>query len=561
MTNKITRRRALLGASAALLYPVVNGKEAGSHQESEAEARKSSVFAHGVASGDPDESSVVIWTRLSGSLAPVYCRWLIAADENFSHVIRSGKQQTDRARDYTVKVLVEGLEAGKQYYYKFESAEEISPTGRTRTLPVGHVESLTIAVATCSNYPFGYFNAYEVIANDNSIDLVLHLGDYIYEYGIEGYGGQTGRRIGRSHKPTHEIISIEDYRERHAQYKSDVCSQSMHARHPMVVIWDDHESANNPWMEGAQNHQDNEGDWISRRDTSLQAYYEWMPIREPDRGHKPEEYWRHYKFGDLASIITLESRHTGRSKQITYGDHLKDLDTIEQASKLKTEVIGNPSRTMLSSPMKKFLKTEIAESVNANRSWRIIGNQSVMAKSISPKLNTPFFEQLRKNLNAASQRRLDGLKKLGALNLQSDLDAWDGYPAARENFYQIAKTAGAQDLLVVSGDSHSFWQNQLFDENDNPMGVELGATGISSPRSLLAFGDDGLKKFDDANTANNKEIVWADGRHRGFIKLVINQKSARADYIAVSTVESRHYTSKIIRSVDIVKSGGMLEFA
>ncbi|MFT6438144.1 MAG: alkaline phosphatase D, partial [Candidatus Azotimanducaceae bacterium] len=451
MKNKITRRRALLGASAALLYPVVNGKEASSQQDSEAEIRKGSAFAHGIASGDPDESSVVIWTRLSGSQAPISCRWLVATDENFSHVITSGKQQTDEAHDYTVKVLVKGLEAGKQYYYKFESPEEISPTGRTRTLPVGQVESLTLAVATCSNYPFGYFNAYEVIANDNSIDLVLHLGDYIYEYGIDGYGGQAGRRLGRSHKPTHEIISIEDYRERHAQYKSDICSQAMHARHPIVVIWDDHESANNPWEEGAQNHQDNEGDWKSRRNFSMQAYYEWMPIREPESGRKPEEYWRHYKFGDLASIITLESRHTGRSKQITYGDHLKDLNTIEQASKLKTEVIGNPSRTMLSSPMKKFLKTEIAESVNANRSWRIIGNQSVMAKSISPKLNTPFFEQLRKNLNAASQRRLDGLKKLGALNLQSDLDAWDGYPAARENFYQIAKNAGAQDLLVVSG--------------------------------------------------------------------------------------------------------------
>lgn len=560
MTKKVTRRRALLGASAALLYPVVHGKEAGSDLASESAASTGSGFFHGVASGDPDASSVVIWTRLSGYQAPVTCRWLVATDENFSHVVTTGKKRTDGALDYTVKVLVEGLEPGRQYYYKFESPEKISPTGRTRTLPVGNVESLTLAVATCSNFAFGYFNAYEVIANDNSIDLVLHLGDYIYEYGVDGYGGQAGRRIGRSHEPKHEIVSIDDYRERHAQYKSDVCSKAMHARHPLIVIWDDHESANNPWMEGAQNHQDSEGDWTKRRDASLQAYYEWMPIREPKTGHTREAYWRHYKFGDLASIITLESRHTGRSKQITYGDHLKDLTKAAQASKFRTEVIGNPSRTMLSTSMSNFLASEIAESVDAKRSWRLIGNQSVMAKSISPKLDTPFFDQLRKKLNAGAQRRLDGLTRLGELEVQADLDAWDGYPAARERFYEIAKNAGAQDLLVLSGDSHSYWQNQLFDEDENPMGVELGATGVSSPRSLLAFGEEGLRKFDETNAANNKEIVWADGRHRGFIKLSINQTSARADYIAVSTVESRQYTSRTIRSVDIVKSSSSLKF-
>ena len=183
-----------------------------------------------------------------------------------------------------------------------------------------------------------------------------------------------------------------------------------------------------------------------------------------------------------------------------------------------------------------------------------------MAKSISPKLDSPFFAQLGNKLDTAAQRRLEGLTRLGELELPDDLDAWAGYPAARERFYQIAKDAKASDLLVLSGDSHSYWQNRLFDDNHKAMGVELGSTGISSPRSLLAFGNEGLKRFDEANAANNEEIVWADGRHRGFIRLNINQQRVHADYITVSTVESRQYTTQTIRSVDIIKAGDTLDF-
>jgi len=557
MAPRITRRNALLGASAALLYPAAHG---GQQQPETGTERKHRVFAHGVASGDPDESSVVIWTRISGAQASGSCRWLVSTDNSFIKVVSSGIQQTDQTLDYTVKVVVSGLTPGQQYYYKFESAEEVSTTGRTRTLPVGHLDNLTVAVATCSNYPFGYFNAYEVIAQDPSIDLVLHLGDYIYEYGDDSYGGETGRRIGRSHKPSHEILSLTDYRQRHAQYKLDPCSQAMHAQHPMIVIWDDHESANNPWMNGAENHQENEGSWAKRREASLKAYYEWMPIREPTTGGRREEYWRHYKFGDLASIITLESRHTGRDKQIQYGEHLQELKNFEQAQAFRASVIGDPSRRFLSSNMEHFLAAQLSESVQAQRRWRMIGNQSVIAKADSPKLNDPFFKQLRNQLSGGAQRRLDGLSRLGELDLPGDLDAWDGYPAARERFYQIASKAKANDLLVLSGDSHSYWQNQLFDDQNKAMGVELGTTGITYPRSLLAFGDEGLKRFDEATAADNKEVVWSDGRHRGFIRLNINHETVHADYITVSTVESRQYTFQTIRSVAIVKTENTLEY-
>lgn len=431
--------------------------------------------------------------------------------------------------------------------------------GRTRVLPAGHLEQLTLAVLTCSNYAFGYFNVYATIADDPTIDMVVHLGDYIYEHGQNGYGGETGQRIGRVHEPRHETITLDDYRKRHAQYKTDRGSLAMHARHPLIAIWDDHESANNPWTGGAKNHQPEEGDWATRRAASLQAFYEWLPVRDPTDSSAPEKYWRHYKFGDLASLITLESRHTGRSLQIDYEDHLEDLDTTEQAQEFLRSVVGSPTRTMLSNEMESFLATELDESVRSGRRWRIIANQSVMARSISPKLDEPLFDRLRVE-PGDGQDMLGELTRLGQLELPGDLDAWDGYPAARERFFNIAKDAGIRDLLVLSGDSHSYWANALYDANGQSMGLELGVTGISSPRSLLALGEEGLKRFDELMTANNKEIVWSDGRHRGFIRLRIRHDGSHADFVTVSNVESRSYSTRTIHSVDIVKANGSLRY-
>lgn len=555
MTTKITRRQALLAASAAVLLPVAHG------QGSTPKRPSSTIFSHGVASGDPDESSVVIWTRLSGSEGALSTRWRVATDNSMLNVVASGNAQTDQSRDYTVKVVVEDLDPGQQYFYDFESEGESSVTGRTKTLPVGHVENLVFAVVTCSNYAFGYFNAYDAIANDMSVDLVVHLGDYIYEHGEDGFGGDVAARIGRAHNPSHETLTLADYRVRHAQYKTDAASQAMHAQQPLIVIWDDHETANNPWMNGAENHDQSEGDWNARRQASLQAYYEWLPIREPASGGTMAEYWRHFKFGDLVSLITLESRHTGRSQQLSYDDYLPNFQNLEQAREFKESVLEDTSRNMLSEPMEDFLAAQLKESVEANRRWRLIGNQSVIARSISPKLNKSFFEELMQTLDEAGATKLKSLTRFGDLELPDDLDTWEGYPAARERFYDIAKAAGTNDLLVLSGDSHSFWANQLFDENDNAMGLELGATGVTSPRSLLVLGDEGLKRFDESNAADNKEIVWSDGRHRGFIRLSIDHQSIHADFIAVSNVETREYEIQPVRAFDIEKVGESLQFS
>jgi alkaline phosphatase D len=474
--------------------------------------------------------------------------------------VARGQYRTDASRDYTVKVIVDDLGPGQDYYYQFDVDGIQSPTGQTKTLPEGHVDRLVLAVATCSRYSFGFFNAYEVIANDPTVDVVLHLGDYIYEYGPEGYGGPTGRRIGRNHEPPHETVTLADYRQRHAQYKTDAGSKAMHARHPLIVIWDDHETANDPWMGGATNHQDGEGDWLTRRDASLQAFYEWLPVRYPRTGGTLEEYWRHYKFGDLASLITLESRHTGRSKQIDIADYLDDINNKADTQDFVNTVVGAPDRNILSGKTEQFLADEFAESVRANRRWRIIGNQSVMARRIAPDLNDPFFAALRNELDDSAIKMLDGATQLGSLGLPVDLDSWNGYPVARERFYQISKDAGARDLLVLAGDSHSYWQNELYDDSGESMGVELGATGITAPRGLLEIGPEGLRRYDELKAAANTEVVWTDGRYRGFIRLEIDHDGARADFVTVTDVESRDYDTRIVRSIDIESRGGKLRY-
>lgn len=560
MRRNFTRRQVLKLASGAMLFPVACARLPNFQKKIDSSLNKKP-FVHGVASGDPDYTSVIIWTRVSQVKNPIQVKWQVATDINFNNTIDQGNYLTDANRDYTVKILLNGLSPGTKYYYKFEANGTHSVIGQTLTLAQGHIDKLVLALATCANYPFGNFNAYDAIAKDSSIDVVVHLGDYIYEYGVDGFGGDVGKRIGRNHLPNHETLTLDDYRQRHAQYKTDLGSLAMHARHPLIVMWDDHETANNPWMGGASNHQADEGSWQARRQASLQAYYEWLPVRDPIHDIDRQNYWRHYKFGDLASLITLESRHSGRSEQISLDKNLPNLHNQQQAQDFMHDVVGAQNRNMLSKDMEAFLSKELKESVDTGRGWRIIGNPSVMAKTVSPNLQDPILNKLRVNLTGKRKSKIDKLALLGELRLPEDLDMWDGYPAAREKFYQIAKDAGACDLLVVSGDSHSYWANELYDNANVSIGVELGATGISSPRSIMQeLGANIMHRYDELNSAQNKEIIWTDGRHRGFIRLEINHQGAHADFITVSNVESIEYETKIIHSVDIEKNNGSLNY-
>lgn len=553
---KVNRRQAVLGLSSTALLPI-----GCSTVRIDQQPFANEVFAHGVASGDPDQTSVVLWTRVSGARAPVSVNWQVSARPDMADPVAAGRFETGEHRDYTVKVVPEGLAPGRTWYYRFESGGVQSPTGRTRTLPEGTLDELVIAVASCSNYPFGYFNGYEAIAEDPEVDIVVHLGDYLYEYDEDGYGGDDGRRLGRIHNPRHEIVSLDDYRTRHAQYKAEPGSLAMHAMHPLIHTWDDHESTNNPWKDGAQNHQPDEGDWRARRARSLRAYYEWMPSRDPAPGRAPEERWGHFKFGNLLSLYTLESRHTARSEQVDLAAYRDQFTSPEVARAIFDRVVGAPERRMLSSRMEQFLRRELEESVTAGRRWRILANQTILANVIQPDIDEPGFNVFRPEQPESNAGLLDNLTAAGKLGLAINMDAWDGYPAARERLYELAKDAGARDLLVITGDTHVFWQNQLFTDSGERMGVELGTSGITSPRGFYGLGAGAANRLDELVAARNESVVWSDGRYRGYIRLTLTPYAAQAEFIRLSTIESPAFATDTLRRVTIVQRDGTLHYA
>ncbi len=528
-----------------------------------AKKQPSAIFVHGIASGDIQHTSLVLWTRISSATTAVDVKWEVSTQLDFSTIVQSGTTTTNKESDYTVKVIPENLDAGTTYFYRFTALDETSPIGRTKTLPSGKVDKLGVALASCSNFEFGFFNAYDEIEKDEAIDVVLHTGDYIYEYGgDEGWGHETAKTIGRVHSPEHEIITLQDYRTRHAQYKTDAGSLAMHAAHPLLCIWDDHETANNPWMEGAQNHQpDTEGEYSTRRAASIQAYYEWMPIREPQAGQTREQAWRTYVFGDLATLITLETRHTGRSEQVDYLKHIADITSPETRDKFMADVMYDPERKMISQGMEQALIDGLGASVAANQPWRVLGNASPIARMPVPDVSKHgITPDMNKDPEGFWTKALFWK---GQWNLPFYTDTWDGYPVAREHFYDLAQSVGASDLLFLTGDSHSYWANPLKDDEGNSTGIELGTAGISSPGDFVESGwpDDIAKKLDRIFEQELDEVKWTDNLHQGYVRVVFTPQTAKADFVAVDNVLTTEYLVSTIHSETIVHDGKIIKFA
>ena len=376
-------------------------------------------FFHGVASGDPLEDRVIIWTRVTPPEMdnnPVEVVWRIATDPMLEQIVQTGSVQTDAQRDYTVKVDVTGLSPGSTYYYGFTALEKHSLTGKTKTTPlVDEAIHLKFGIVSCSNFQAGYFNAYHRLADRNDLDAIIHLGDYIYEYADGVYGDPDLFEV-RALEPASEIISLEEYRTRYSTYRLDTNLIRVHQQHPFITIWDDHETANDSYPGGAQNHDEAvEGPWNERKEAAKQAYFEWLPIRENTAPH----IYRVIRYGNLMDLILLDTRLEGREQQLS--------DVTDPA-------LQDPDRTLLGQLQKNWLLDQLK---NSGATWKVIGQQVIFSE-----FNIGWASLLNPQLN---YYQLESLF----------LDIWDGYPAERKLLLDSIVANNLDNIVILTGDFHT----------------------------------------------------------------------------------------------------------
>ena len=525
----LRRRDTLRGVTAALGTASLRGFAV--------EGNAKAFFTHGVASGDPLDDRVILWTRVlpeSGSMERLLGRWQLAADAKFERIVAEGEAVADPQRDNTVKIDAVGLAPDTQYWYRFTFNEVVSPVGRTRTLPSGACEQFSIGVCSCSNYPQGFFNAYRDMA-EASIDLVMHLGDYIYEYANDRYSNLVAiEELGRSIQPAHEILSLEDYRQRYALYRTDPDLQAAHAAHPWICVWDDHELANNTWREGAENHNEGEGDFHLRMAIARRVYHEWMPIRTPAQTEQGPIY-RSFKVGSLADIIMLDTRLTGRDEQL---DYRRDLIGAELTpAQFRERHLDDPTRTMLGADQYSWLSNQLAASKSRGATWQFVGQQVLMGKLIMPAISPEELAQVE--LPERSREYVGSIARLSAYQLPMNLDAWDGYPACRARVFERL-LEDASNPVVVAGDTHNGWAFNLRDKDDAPVGVEVGCPGISSP-GIENYFPLPAEQLRAALLASSSELVALESEHRGWALITLTPDVMTSRWRLVSTVLSRDY--------------------
>lgn len=441
-------------------------------------------FYHGVASGDPLSNAVIIWTRVTPEYHQrVQVKWEVGLEPYMSTIVQSGETFVDRSTDYTVKVDVTGLQPGQFYYYRFEALGKISETGRTKTLPKAGTQHIRLAFASCSNWAWGYFHAYDLMAHD-TLDAVVHLGDYIYEHEPEVYSAQ---QPDRAHIPAKELITLTEYRTRYAQYRLDKNLQRVHASHPFIAVWDDHELANNAYDEGAGNHQANEGSWKQRLKDAEQAYYEWMPLRTGTG-----KLHRSFNMGGLANLIMLDTRVEGRNKQVTVGsDEWKDT-----------------SRRIMDNEQFNWLKQELAVPCR----WKILGNQ-VLFGSMSI-----YFSPKGELYN----------------------DGWDDYPHQKE---KLARYISAiKNVVFVTGDFHSSFALKNMYGNQQ-VAMELVVPSISAANYDEDFNSlDSARIYTQRYQKGNPNLLYVNLVDHGYMVLDINGDKAKSIFKYVDGVRGKTYT-------------------
>lgn len=422
------------------------------------------LFTHAVASGDPLTDSVILWTRVDlaeGERLEVYVE--VHATEAMDQRVAATFLEATAERGGCVKVDISGLRPGRTYHYRFRCMDQTSPVGRTRTAPARGRDPLRMGVASCSNYSGRWFHLYRFLA-EQDVHLIAHLGDYIYEY-----AGAAGPR---AHEPPRECITLADYRLRYAQYRSDPDLAEAHRQHPWVLTWDDHETANNAWADGADAHGPNDGAWVDRLDAARQAWFEWLPVREG-----PEAtIYRRLGWGELVTFFVLDTRITGRDQQI------RDPSVITQ-----------PDRQLLGETQEAWLIDGIVE---ADTDWVLLLQQVVMA---------PWGSEDVRPLNE---------------------DAWDGYTEARERVLEACATQPG--VLVLTGDVHSSWANDL------PIDIRTyeteGAVAVEAVTPAITSSGRDLGDALDLLVNANPHIHYAESTRQGCILLEVGPDEARAEW-------------------------------
>ncbi len=495
-----------------------------------AQVGASSGFTHGVASGEPGARQVLLWTRFVAG-ASTELSWEVAEDETFANVVRRGNARAAADHDWCVKTLATGLAPGRWYHYRFTAPGGArSITGRTRTLPVGRTAAFKLAVFSCANFGYGWFNAYGHAAARDDIDLVVHLGDYLYEYKRGEYPSTRQALAERVLAPANEIVTLADYRARYATYRSDADLQKLHQMWPMVAMWDDHESANDSWKGGAENHDPaSEGPWSVRTAAARRAYREWLPVSDKD--------WASYDIGNLATLYRLETRLDARDRQVTYPALLKDVAPADYPARLTAFRDGawsNPARTLLGTQQEAWLARGLASSVRRGARWQVIAQQVVMAPLASP---PEIYASMPATTSEFLRTRLAMTSAAGKVGLPFNLDSWDGYPAARSRLLGAAQVARA-DLVVLAGDSHNAWASNLTHKG-KPVGTEFAVHSVSSPgfESLINWLPP--VALSEAMTRRNPDLVWSDTSRRGYMTIALTQASATGEFIMLDTVRQR----------------------
>ena len=538
-------------------------------------------FRYGVASGDPLADRIILWTHAKrpSQENDVYLTWQVASDAAFANIVSSGSVTASNAAGNTAKVDATGLAADNTYFYRFrEETGAFSAVGTTRTLPSASATSVKFAVFSCTLYSAGFFNVYDSALNSGA-QFAIHLGDYIYEYGSDPakFGNTnaidptvTAASLGRVVTPANDIVSLSDYRTRYAQYRLDAALQALHAKMPWITIWDDHEFANNAYMDGAQNHDvATQGTWVARKALASQAYHEWMPIRTPDASNLLKIY-RKFDFGTLFSLHMLDTRIEGRTKQVYayYGDpfdaKVQPYAWADYAAGL-TPVGGvypDAANKMVSDTQFSWLTGNIAASTTT---WQIIGNQDIMAKLWYPAPVVQAFASGAAAFGAAVQNHLtlkltNPTAAAAVSRIPINMDSWDGYPVQRETLLQTIRATGKK-LVVLSGDSHNAWFNNLKSlDGTAQIGVEFATSSVTAPGyesaglASLASSIDGTVVSGGLNGSGLgliDDVNYSDTIRRGYLLMTVTAANVKGEFVFVDNTKTRTYAASVGKTVTV----------